>query len=137
MVLAAAWKFYLESIKYQAIFTFQHTHLTNNQNIRTWGNYWLNCAIYHRHLISFHILESHQINDLTFGEHVEHLRAIPDSSFTALNNVKHESGDGTIAFSWLNIINSKFNSLLYFFYSLSNGISWLYNENCANHLWKC
>lgn len=35
----------------------------------------------------------HYIHDLTFGEHVEHLRAIPDSSFAALNEIKGNSSD--------------------------------------------
>ena len=35
----------------------------------------------------------HHIHDLTFGEHVAHLRSIPDSSFTALNDVTHLSND--------------------------------------------
>lgn len=36
---------------------------------------------------------SHFINDLTFGEHVEHLNSIPDSSFTSLNSREQNSAD--------------------------------------------
>ena len=45
---------------------------------------------------------AHVINDLTFGEHVENLRSLPDSSFSSLNNAKYESADRKFIYSLLN-----------------------------------
>jgi hypothetical protein len=43
----------------------------------------------------------HSIHDLTFGQHVDHLRNIPDSSFTALNNVTFLSQEATATHDYL------------------------------------
>jgi hypothetical protein len=47
----------------------------------------------------------HQIHDLTFGEHVDHLRNIPDSSFTALNDVIFYSNDRNFCLIYKFIFN--------------------------------
>jgi len=44
---------------------------------------------------------SHQIHSLTFGQHVEHLGSIPDSSFTALDDVKSIAADSSASHDYI------------------------------------
>lgn len=44
---------------------------------------------------------SHMVHALVFGDHVEHLRNIPDSSFGALNNVVSRSSDSSASHDYI------------------------------------